>query len=299
MQNINESIDYTLEKKEYQIASLESNYSKSKEEINDFLDKKKSAVSVTIGFEDLSIWYHWNFINYSLKRNIINYEFLSHATLYGIDSNNVRFFLGKKVETYKQSIQFDKAIKHMAQALLLGWDTLAIKYGKMLIIMLYGKQYKGWHSVYKHTWFMLEIFCKWQNIQLDYSKLYYPEDMDIYQEVLDNWDTRDERLLAKLVNNISDFHIAQSDEYVTTDEYGNEQSADFSSSDYFIYAIEILLWLNNRCRMGLPDYIAGNELMQLPINNWHTQKMEVPYIILIEKAKAKLLDDYPGIEFEI
>lgn len=35
------------------------------------------------------------------------------------------------------------------------------------------------------------------------------------------------------------------------------------------------------------------------INNWHIQNTKIPEIELIEKAKGKLLTDYPKIEFEI
>jgi hypothetical protein len=118
--------------------------------------------------------------------------------------------------------------------------------------------------------------------------------MGIYQDVIDNWNTENPDLLSRLVNEMSSYHIAQSDEY----EY-KDRTPDFPSSDYFIYAIEILLWLNIRYRMGLPDYTTNNELMELPINNWHTQRTAIPEIKLIEKAKTKLLKDYPGIEFEI
>ena len=59
---------------------------------------------------------------------------------------------------------------------------------------------------------MLEIFCKWQKIELDYSKLNYPKDMGVYIEALKCWDTTDTTLLAKIINDLTDFHIAESDE---------------------------------------------------------------------------------------
>ncbi|GHT28522.1 hypothetical protein FACS189432_06570 [Bacteroidia bacterium] len=51
--------------------------------------------------------------------------------------------------------------------------------------------------------------------------------------------------------------------------------------------------------MKLPNYLPDNELMKFPINNWHTQKKEMPVIELIESTKLKLLRNYPEIEFEI
>ena len=160
--------------------------------------------------------------------------------------------------------------------------------------MLYGKQYKGWHPGYKHPWFMLEIFCRWQGIKLDYSRLNFPEDMEVYSQVLQHWDTNDNVLLSKLVNEMVDFHISESDE----DEH-EDYVPDFSSSDYFIYPIEILLWLNVRERMGLTEYFAENDLLKMPINNWHTQQVAIPIIELVEHAKIKLQSEYPDTHFEL
>lgn len=287
-------LDYTGKKKKYQIEKLEGHYTDSIQNITDYLDGKKSAVGVTSGFKYLSVWYHWNFINDFVTTGNFNKNHLKKATLFGIESNNVRFFLGKKVETYHQAIPFEKAIKHLAQAFLLGWDELGFQYGNLLLKMLYGKQYKGGHPAYLHPWFLLEIFCKWQNISLDYSKLNAPKDMKIYSEILANWDTQDTDLLQKMVQQLVDFHIAQSDE----DEY-EDRTPDFPSSDYFVYPIEILFWLNIRSRLQLSDYQPDNDLMRLPINDYRTQHTDIPKIDLIEKAKQKLMQDYPNIAFEI
>ncbi|WP_160139611.1 hypothetical protein [Chryseobacterium sp. c4a] len=294
MKNLIESKEYTIGKKTEQIGRLQSHYSQSIAEIQEFLDGKKSAVAVTSGLEYLSVWYHWNFIEKFLKENKVDYELLSNSTLFGIESNNVRYFLGKKVETYRQALQFDKAIKHLAQGLLLGWDEIAIKYGHVLIEMLYGKQYNGWNPAYKHVWFMLELFCKWQGIELDQSKLNSPDDLAPYNKALEHWDTKDLNLLAQLVDELSIFHIEQSDE----DEY-KDRTPDFASSDYFVFAIEIVLWLNIRSRLGLPKYQPNNDLMQLTINSWHLTPQIVPQIELLKESKYKLLQDYPGIDFEI
>lgn len=97
-----------------------------------------------------------------------------------------------------------------------------------------------------------------------------------------------------LVDQLSIFHIKESGE----DEY-KDRTPDFPSSDYFLYAIEIVMWLNIRSRLQLPEYKPGNDLMKLAINNWHTKMVSQPEIELIDSAKSKLLYDYPGISFEI
>jgi hypothetical protein len=294
MQSLKDLEKYTLNKKKHQLDKKDYFETTPIQKIRSFIQDNEDDTSVSLAFDFISTWHHADFIFSFLKNRNAQYEKNAISTCYAIESNLWDYFLGKKYPAYDEAILFHISIKHMSQALLLGWDRLGISYGKLLLKMLYGKQYKGWHPVYKHPWFMLEIFCKWQNIRLDYTKLNYPEDMGIYQDVIDNWDTKDTDLLSRLVNRMVQFHIEQSDEY----EYNN-RTPDFSSSDYFIYAIEILLWLNIRERMELPDYLPDNELMKLPVNNWYTQKTEIPVIELIKSAKSKLVKNYPGIEFEI
>lgn len=287
-------LDYTSKKKKYQIEKLKRHYSDSQKDINAFLEDKKGRSVIGLKLYRISTWYHWNFINFWLQSEQIDIKYLKKATLFGIESNNWDFAIGKNSENYAESIPFEKSIKHLAQAFLLGWDELGFQYGNLLLKMLYGKQYKGGHPAYLHPWFMLEIFCKWQNISLDYSKLNTPKDMKIYSEVLANWDTQDTDLLQKMVQQLVDFHIAQSDE----DEY-EDRTPDFPSSDYFVYPIEILFWLNIRSRLKIVDYKPDNNLMRLSINDYHTHHTDIPKIDLIEKAKQKLMQDYPNIVFEI
>lgn len=298
MKTIKSLAEYTHSKKEYQISKENYFYTEPMCDINKFINGENSIAGIGLALDFLSSWYHYNYIySFAFKQNeylIVEENSFSISTYIAIEANNWYFSLGKNFERYKRSIEFHKAIKHMAQALLLGWDELAVKYGHLLIKMLYGKQYEGWHPAYKHPWFMLEIFCKWQKIELDYSKLNYPKDMGVYIEALKCWDTTDTTLLAKIINDLTDFHIAESDE----NEY-EDRTPDFPSSDYFIFPIEMLLWLNIRQRIGLPDYTPDNELMNMPINNWHTQQTEIPRIEIIERAKQKLLQDCPEISFEL
>ena len=130
---------------------------------------------------------------------------LAKSTLLGIEANNWYFFLGRTTKNTIGQYFSTMPSSHLAQSLLLGWDSLAVRYGHLLIEMLYGKQYQGGHSAYKHPWFMLELFCKWQGIELDYSRLNYPKDMNVYAKALQNWDTNDEIVLSNLVNDLAEF----------------------------------------------------------------------------------------------
>ncbi|AKU70487.1 hypothetical protein [Prevotella fusca] len=294
MENIRKSAQYVLAKKEYQLDKLQHFHSTSNEDIYSYIHGKKSRGIIGLKLERISNWQHWKFIHSFLNEEKVDNSLLALSTYYAVESVAWDFFLGKDIAQYAESAAFHDAVKHLAQALLLGWESLAVRYGKLLLNMLYGKQYKGWHPSYKHPWFMLEVFCRWQGIKLDYSRLNYPEDMGVYAQELEHWDTDNQELLSRLVNELVDFHIAESDENEHKDH-----TPDFPSSDYFIYPVEILLWLNIRERMGLTEYIADNDLMKMPINNWHTQQVVVPVIGLVEQAKMKLQSECPNTRLEL
>ena len=297
MKTIKTLVDYTKSKKKYQLEKKDYFYIEPIRDIEEYIRNEKSVAGIGLALDFISSWFHYNYIYSFLTTTdsaANDLSSLAKSTLLGIEANNWDFFLGKNHEKYYSAIPFQNAIKHFSQALLLGWDTLAVNYGKLLIKMLYGKQYKGWHSAYKHAWFMLEIFCKWQGIELDYSRLSYPEDMKVYAQALQHWDTNDNELLSKLVNELVDFHISESDEYERKNHI-----PDFSSADYFIFPVEILLWLNIRERMNFAKYTPNNDLLKMSINNWQIQKVAIPVIEVVEKAKTKLLSEYPNTHFDL
>ena len=297
MKTVKTLVDYTKSKKKYQLEKKDYFYIEPIKDIEEYIRNEKSVAGIGLALDFISSWFHYNYIYSFLTTTdsaANDLSSLAKSTLLGIEANNWDFFLGKNHEKYYSAIPFQNAIKHFSQALLLGWDTLAVNYGKLLIKMLYGKQYKGWHSAYKHAWFMLEIFCKWQGIELDYSRLSYPEDMKVYAQALQHWDTNDNELLSKLVNELVDFHIAESDEYERKNHI-----PDFSSADYFIFPVEILLWLNIRERMNFAKYTPNNDLLKMSINNWQIQKVAIPAIEVVEKAKTKLLSEYPNTHFDL
>ena len=301
MKNLEEAIKYTLEKKAFQIKDPYASYQKRIEDIQKYLIDEKSRTSAILNVNRLSTWYLWNFIYTFLKENKVDYTLLAKSTYYGVQSNNVEYLFGKLVETYDDAIPFTDSIKHLAQMLYLGWRDKAKAYGELVLKMLYGKQYDGWVTYPTHPWFMLEIYCKWQNITLDYDKLRYPESLGVYQKALDHWNTQDTQLLSTIIDELTEFRIQQSDEYVKTDEYGNEFSPEFTSANYFIFAIEILMWLSIRRIMGLPEYTPSpeNKLMQLEINKLPVQSIPYPKDELVQQVKTKLLTENPNIDFEL
>ncbi|WP_165750511.1 hypothetical protein [Cellulophaga sp. Z1A5H] len=305
MKTLKESIKFTLEKKTHQISKLKnSHFIEPIEELEAYLKDIEDDSFIGENYKYISIWNHWNFINDFISKNILNYNYLAKSTYYSLESNNYDFFIGELVQTYHSAISFTKSIKHLGQMLYLGQKENAIKYGNFLLKMLYGKQYNGWIVFPTHPWFMLALFCKWQNITLDYEKLNYPDNMGVYHNALDNWNTIDTQLLSNNIDSLSKFHITQSDEDElgnANDENGDGYDLEFTSADYFIFPVEILMWLAIRRDLGLPEYkpSSANKLMQLEINQLPSATIPMYKDALIQKCKNKLMQENSDITFKL
>ena len=298
MENLEKAIAYTKKKKEFQIRnSLDSHFEEPLKELQGYLDNKEYDSSVGLNFDYLTSWFLWKFINNYIKEKELRFEALAQSANYAIEANNWRYTLGKIAPTYHSAVLFQYSTMHLGQLLYLGWGDQAKAYGNFLIKMLYSKHYTGGNACAKHPWFILMLFCKWQDIVLDKSKLHYPEDMGVYQAAMDDWDTSDINLLTNLINQLCDFHIKQSDEDVTMDEYGGEDGPEFFSSDYFIFPVEILTWLAIRKQLALPAYEAKHDLMRLEINQLPDAIIPFEEDELVLKCKAKLVNDNPGLTF--
>jgi len=300
MRTFNETLKYSEKKKQHQVLKLkDSNLLESIDDLGGFLSDKKKRSTVGSRFEYISSWHIWAFLNEFFQNEKVNFDELALSTYFGVESNNWDFAVGKLSPNYDSAIPFDRSIMHLGQLLYLGWYDKAEKYGKLLLQMLYGKQYNGWVIKPLYAWFVITLFCKWQKIELDKTELKYPDQLGVYEEALANWDVIDQRQLNDIVEKLSAFHIAQSDEDVVTDEDGNEFSPEFTSSDYFIFPAEILAWLAIRKTVGLSGYNGNDELMKLEINQLPSAVIEKPKNELVDKCKRKLLEDNPGLQFEM
>ncbi|WP_131539804.1 hypothetical protein [Pedobacter nototheniae] len=298
MQNIEKAITYTQKKKTFQLKDNNSHFEEPKSELHGYLDNTEDDSSVSLNFGYISTWYLWQFTNTFMQKKEVDLTFLANTTYLAIESNNWKYALSTIYPSYDSSVQLQDSALHLGQMLYLGWYNWAIDYGKLLIKMLYGKQYRG--GIYRPTYpvFIMELFCRWQSIEIDRNKMtIYPTNMALYGTVLKNWNTTDIQLLNSLINQLCDFHIQQSDEYVTMDEYGNEFGVEFADSDYFVFPVEILTWLIVRRQLNLPAYSGKHELMELKINKLPTTTTPYREDSLVFKCKNKLKADNPTVAF--
>jgi hypothetical protein len=295
MKTLSESIKYTKEKKHYQLTKMENNFHKRPTEIfYDYLNDNLSAPGiVALNIQRQSTWYLWRYINDAFN-SILNYELLAKNTKYAVLSNAIYYLVGTKVPKYDSYVMLQSATMHLGQMLFLGWDDRAIKYGKFLMMMLDSKHYKGGTTYPLYQWFIIKLFCLWQNIELDRSKLRMPDDLGIYDVALKNLTSVDTELVRRIVNEMTEYHILNSDEYVQTDEYGNETSAEFDSADYFVFPVEILMFLMIRERLGMPKTnIGGNELLSRNLNRIPDIPIKYPSHDIVDDIFGKLYTDNP------
>jgi len=278
MNTLSDLLSYTHEKKKYQVSELEkSHYLRPNEVFIDFLNNKLSTKStVALNMEYLSSWYLWKYLNDFIESKEANYSFLAQSTYWGFHGNLLNFLIGQIAPKYDSCVLLRTAVMHLAQMMLLGWDDQSIRYGNMLIEMLNGKYYKGGQNKPLYIWFIIELFCKWQKISLDKSNINIPDNLNIYQLALNNWDSNDVNVIQKIISDLVEFHIKNSDEYVTMDEYGNESSAEFVSSDYFIFPAEIIMYLSVRKRFKMQEVNSDSALMSLSINHFPRYVVVIP-----------------------
>ncbi|MDY0907085.1 hypothetical protein [Pedobacter sp. CFBP9032] len=300
MKSLIEATEYTKKKKKHQLIKLKKSHLEEPfEDLKLYLEGEKHLTTVSSNFNYLADWNLWHFISDFINEHKITNKYLSLSTYWAMQSSNWDLALGQISNSYKSAIPFDRSIMHLGQLLYLGWCNEAEKYGNLLLKMLYGKQYNGWIAKPLYAWFVIELFCKWQKIELDKTKLKHPDHLGIYEEALANWDTTDQQKLNDIVDKLSIFHIAQCDEDVATDEDGNEFSPEFTSSDYFIFPVEILAWLAIRKVLGLPTYNGLDELMKLKINQLPSMTIEIPQQDLVSQCKHKLIEDNPHLALDL
>lgn len=296
MINLKEAIKYTKKKKQQQLDKLgKMKTEDSIRDLNEYLSGKKHVTSVSLKFENLSTWYHWKFISDYINEGIVDYKNLAESSKYFILALDWHIALGQIFPDYENVIPQTKITNHLAQLMILGWKDEVTKMGDTLINMLYSKYLKGGNSNKRHSWFIIELYCKLVNIQLEKEKLNYPKSLDVYEASLSLLSTNNSEVLNNLINSLSDYHIINSDENVKMDSLNNEASTEFDSSDYFIFPVEILAFLYLRMKSGFQlNNHFEHPLMQLEISKFPNQPLQKPKIEkLIENCIIKLKKDFP------
>lgn len=113
------------------------------------------------------------------------------------------------------------------------------------------------------AWFILKLLNDYFGLEVDYSKYHIPKNMGIYEEVLLHKNSSDVDLVQELISQMAQYHILQSEPKNQSDM----MLLQFSKAHEYIYAYEILVWLQYRHINGLSNpKVFSHSLMNLPHN---------------------------------
>ncbi|OXX62635.1 hypothetical protein [Vibrio sp. V15_P4S5T153] len=179
------------------------------------------------------------------------------------------------------------AYRVISYLILTGHKKEAAEASEVVVGALKTPFLNGGSDWYTHPWFLLQLICRWQNVEVDLEGCDIPSDMGVYNAVLSQWDTTDVETVQVLVNQMASYHMdtARSDR-------NDDEINDFSQSDFWFFPYEILTWLRIREEMGLPNPEAyEHPLMQQPLAAM-PPATPFPKDELLEQVVAKLKADH-------
>ena len=166
------------------------------------------------------------------------------------------------------------------------------------------------------SWFIIELFLKFEDIQLNKRISRYPKELKYYNGILKEWDTNDMLKVDELIYFLSELHIDKSmqilnkiednDEYEEDCQcYGNVVAGAYNYRNAnellftMLFPYEILTWLKLRELKGLKNPTEfSHPLMNTPIAKMFldikeplAKPKELPYAKeLLKKLKEKCPD---------
>lgn len=121
-----------------------------------------------------------------------------------------------------------------------------------------GKHQAG--ALFRHFWFLIELYAKSISINIDTSSYSYPPELSPYQQVINNWDTEDQALLQTLISSMADFHLS----HARTPEQNDVLEFDYEERMLFPYEILAFLRIREWSNLKNPSSF-DHPLMQHPL----------------------------------
>lgn len=256
------------------------------EKIHELLKADKLKKSIFRQFDYLSIWYGDQFIYNGLTHSKYSTHETKNASN-GYETLVISNILAQQYPENPPILLFDKVMYWLANCVVQKWyreseELISIINEGLTSIFL-----KGGLKHKTAAWFILRVSNLAFTKDLNYSALNYPGDMNVYQTVLDFWNSEDLLLVDELVTQLCDFHLKNS-------VFGNKNSDDdllieFSRPVEFLHVYEVLCWLNVREMKGIDNPSSfSHPLMQLPINNIKATTAAIENSELFVRVKQKL-----------
>ncbi len=281
-----------LEKDSFFMASHQEDMEDYQEQFQDYLDgsKKWSGRFIWATLYDGAKWHIDLGQMLALDRDKHETLHLSQAAHYGywwLKLGPAITEQHRNPDKKEADIWLRDACRIISYLLLTGHTDQAAEVSHTTATALKTQFIGGGSDWYVHAWFILQLVCKWQNIDLDLTDCDVPSDMQVYPQVLANWDTKDLAQVQQLVNQMADYHIATSKFGMSEDEVN-----DFDDDDFWFFPYEILTWLRIRELSGLPNpETYEHPLMQQPLG-YMPPDTPFPENKLLEQVVAKLKADH-------
>jgi hypothetical protein len=267
----------------------EKNYSNVILKIKTMSEEDIIRKSIVCQFEYLDVWYGSNFVYEMLTKEISSYR--NDLVSNGYRTLFISDILADQYPNNPPHLLFEDVAWWLANCII----HKCYEEGEILANIinkgLSTKFLKGGPDFKMAAWFILQMVNKCFGNVIDYSKFNYPENMVVYREALDNWNTKDPGLLDSIVSNLCEYHLTQASYGDVSDNAGYNDPAflQFSETSWFVYAFEILTWLRVREKTGLknPEKFT-HPLMNLPLNRLPVEKAEIHKNELFETIVKKL-----------
>ncbi|MBV6716165.1 hypothetical protein [Paenibacillus chitinolyticus] len=181
---------------------------------------------------------------------------------------------------------FREVITALIHFTMFGWEKEENILFDFIVVHL-GGNVMGANDWNKHTWFLLELYLQYKNktIMGTNQKVHLavkeefeedglrcdliPEDLDVYEEVLERWSTPDLEEIETLISKINLFHSTLASELGQSIEFG-----DFVYA-FYPYEILFLIFVRNKLGLPVPEHF-DNLLMNTPEAKMAVQDPE-PY----------------------
>ena len=253
------------------------------------IEEENIRKSIINQFEYLDIWYGDNFVYEMLIKETSSYR--SNMVSNGYHTIFLSNILAEKYPNNPPKLSFDRVAYWLANCLI----QKRFKESEILISIINNglstKFLNGGLNFKMAAWFIIEIINKGFENSINYSKFNYPKDMGVYQTALNSWNTKDMNLLDSIVSNLCDYHLLQASYGDISDNagYDDPMFLQFSTTEWFVYAFEILTWLRVREKIGLnnPEKFT-HPLMKLPLNQFPVEDIPFSKNELFEKIIRKL-----------
>ena len=224
------------------------------------------AVFHTLGdqSENLATWHLINYQNTVLSGSP-HYEELAYASFHYGQMLEIKKILA---DSYRGGSMLP-AVSALSLSLsaVCGWkDEFSVRFNtlkngldtKLLHLRKNEKHEAG--KLFRHFWFLLELYAKSIGKSIDTSPYSYPTTLSPYEQVLQNWDTSDQNTLQELISRMADFNLSQ------TISSEHEDVLEFDYEDRMLFPYEILAFLRVREWANLENPLTfDHPLMQHPL----------------------------------